>query len=180
MASVGPQFPAVGADNAAVGSLTWVLPGNIAADDGVDSTVNFGPSVGTIIDISFTLWNSSAIGTAKSTMAWSTTGKRVDTLGNATDLWGTGGIAVATAQGANFGFAQSCGFKGAQTHYLVATKFDFSAIPDSATIVGVECITERESNGNKFSSNAAVDFSKMTIYYTLPGRGFFAIMSGPT
>lgn len=164
MADTGFKNAGTGADDATVGTVAWVLPGNITADDANYASYTGGTS-GAYSDNSIKLIIGGSItGNEKST---GTSHPTVDTMssvyGGAADLWGTTPTA-AQVKASNFGVGISAKRNTSVSHYAAGTNYDFSAIPDGSTINGIEMQFKRYYGPNLAS------FIAGTMVKTLTGE----------
>lgn len=156
----------MGADDASVGAVSWTTPTNIYIDDANYATnAQWPPLDFPVVDSSIKLVIGGSItGSNKSAGAtWSDTEAYVG-FGGAADKWGTTPTAAQVKDTTNFGVVIAADVPPKNTsHYLKATNFDFSAIPDGATIDGVQAQFKRKHVVN---STAYVNIIQMKVTYT--------------
>ena len=135
--TAGPSGPTVGANNTAAGTIPWVSPGNITAEDAILSSATmtafnvFDSAVNLVKGGSIVGNNEASVTEWPATLTYST-------YGGSSDLWGTVWTA-ADINGTTFGAvlqASSCPSSPAFTNYLQGSSFGFS-IPSNTSILGI-------------------------------------------
>lgn len=166
------KFPGSGTNDASVGTLPWINPGNITADDGSYASSAGAFEAGTYSYNRVSLVDSSGSVTSankSSGLAFPTTGFEYQSFGGASDLWSEA-ITPAYVNSPNFGAVLGALQAGSLTNYLKASDFGFS-VPVDATVEGVQVEIETynfpQDVGNAIYE-ARVDTIRITVYYTLP------------
>jgi hypothetical protein len=168
MPQQGPLPTGTGADDASIGTVTWLSTGNITVDDAsyaFATNLNF---VVSIVENSIKLVVGGAIsGNNKSSGASVPQAEAYMVYGTSLDTWGLS-LSVAQVNNSNFGVVFS--FKdpttSTTTHYLKATNFSF-AVPAGSTVVGV--VMEIKIVFDDLNSNINVNFVRGTVFYNGPG-----------
>lgn len=157
-----------GANVSDAGDFDWSNPGRItASDDSRSRVLGVGSNAVTWNTVQLVVGGSRA-GANKSTGAAVPTTETVVNFGGSSDLWSLT-PSVAQVKASNFGVAVrvDLGF-GVTSQYLTATNFDFSDIPNDATIDGIEAHIEIIRFGG---GNTDVDHIALTVYYTEAASG---------
>lgn len=172
MADTGQKLPNNTKEDDSIGSVEWLKESNIKADDGSHAeTYYFGYSP--MYDYDVRLYNNGTIGNNKAKGNATSSSFEKWTYGGSNDTWGAS-LSPSDINSADFGLAVS--YKNdsdtpEKTYYLVGYDFGFS-IPSGATIDGIEAeIRQRHETGGSGAEEVAVDYYKLTVYYSEGGGG---------
>lgn len=172
MPSQGPRYPGAGASDNAVGTIAWVNPGNVTAEDDVAAVASFGGG-GTTHYLKATDFGFTVPGTATIAGVAVTIRRKRSGGGTVVDSAGSGVLLVkgGTPQGDDKGDSVSNwagayeekAYGGASDLWgLTLTPSDVNA---GSSLFGVVASAYSAAGGN----TADVDTIKVTVHYTTPG-----------
>lgn len=165
LTSAGPFLPTSGTTVAGVGNTAWTSPGNITLDDSSYASISDSFGGASVVDNVVSLVKADgSIGTTNkaSAIVWDTT-DTIATYGGQTDLWGET-WSPADINNANFGAVLSAKVGSVVIgNYLKGSGFGF-AIPVTATILGIQLQIGRKRVAGGFSTEADVNYFKITVY----------------